>query len=252
LLRPKFAFKSLRHSLFFSEANKRSHLSVGGLQLSETSAAPSILRAPASIGRKVEAVTSAARVLFLDQGFSATSMEAIAKAAGVSKATLYAYFPSKEALFASLIMAECESMQLYLPLPDLSDGLHPALRKFARQYLGVFIERKDVVFVRMIANESSRFPELGRLFYESGPLATIKRLARFLDEAKARGLLEFDDAIRTATQFLSLVRGERPLLTVLGIADPDPDALDREIESGVELFLKACRPVASRSKGSAS
>jgi len=220
--------------------------------LTDTFEAPRTQRSPASAGRKVETVKHAARAMFLDQGFSATSMDAIAKAAGVSKATLYAYFPSKEALFASLIMTECEGLERALPLPDLSAGLYPALREFARQYLRVFIERKDVAFVRIIANESSRFPDLGRLFYESGPLATIKRLARFLDEAKAKGLLEFDDAITAATQFLSLVRGERPLLTVLGIADPDPGALDREIESGVELFLKACRPVAAEGEGPAS
>jgi len=201
----------------------------------------------ALVGRKVETVTSAARALFLDQGFSATSMDAIAGAAGVSKATLYAYFPSKEALFASLIMAECDSLQRHLPLLDLSDGLYTALRKFAHQYVRVFIERKDVIVVRIIANESSRFPELGRLFYESGPLAMIRRLARFLDEAKANGLLEFDDSIMTATQFLSLVRGEHPLRTVLGIGDANEQTLDLEIESGLALFLRACRPAAQAS-----
>jgi TetR/AcrR family transcriptional regulator, mexJK operon transcriptional repressor len=212
--------------------------------LNETVEAPTILRPQASVGRKLEAVTSAARALFLDQGFSATSMDAIAKAAGVSKATLYAYFPSKEALFAFLIMAECEGLQRHLPLPDLSDGLYPALQEFARRYVRVFIERKDVVFVRTIANESSRFPDLGRLFYESGPLATIRRLAQFLDEAKAKGLLEFEDSIMAATQFLSLIRGERPLRTVLGIDDANEQTLDLEIESGLALFLKACRPAA--------
>lgn len=212
----------------------------------ETIEASGIRQPPVPTGRKMEPVTRAARKLFLDQGFSATSMDAIAKAAGVSKATLYAYFPSKEALFASLIMAECESLQRHLPLPDLSDGLYPALRNFACQYLRVFIERKDVAFVRTIANESSRFPELGRLFYESGPLSTIRRLAQFLDEAKAKGLLEFEDSMMTATQLLSLIRGERPLRTVLGIADANEQTLDLEIESGLALFLKACRPAALR------
>ena len=144
--------------------------------MTETTDQTVMQRAIAPAGRKMETVTRAARQLFLDQGFSATSMDAVAKAAGVSKATLYAYFPSKEALFASLIMAECEGMQRHLPQPDLSDGFLPALRRFARQYVDAFIRRKDVAFVRIIANESGRFPELGRLFYESGPQATIRRL----------------------------------------------------------------------------
>ncbi len=196
----------------------------------------------APAGRKVETVTRVARELFLDHGFSATSMDAIAKAASVSKATLYAYFPSKEALFAFLVMAECESLERDLPLPDLSQGLHAALRNFATQYLRVFIRRKDVAFVRTIANESGRFPELCRIFYQSGPGATIRRLAQFLEEARARGLLEFEDSITAATQFLSLVRGELPLRIVLGIANANEHMSDQEIESGLNLFLRACRP----------
>ena len=209
----------------------------------ETNETPAFPRPPVPVGRKMETVTRAARELFLGQGFSATSMDAIAKAAGVSKATLYAYFPSKEALFAFLIVAECEGLERDLPLPDLSEGLYPALQRFARQYLRVFTERKDVAFVRTIANESNRFPDLGRLFYESGPLATIRRLAQFLDEAKAKDLLEFEDSIMAATQFLSLIRGERPLRTVLGMGDANEQTLDLEIESGLALFLKACRPL---------
>jgi TetR/AcrR family transcriptional regulator, mexJK operon transcriptional repressor len=58
-----------------------------------------------------------------------------------------------------------------------------------------------------------------------------------------KGWLEFEDSITAATQFLSLVRGERPLLTVLGIAGDDQSAFDREIESGLQLFLRACRPI---------
>lgn len=204
---------------------------------------PMTQRSSAPAGRKLGTVTRTAQQLFLAQGFSATSMDAIAKAAGVSKATLYAYFPSKEALFASLIIAECEDLARALPVPDLSEGLYPALRNFAREYARVFVRSKDISLVRIMANESGRFPELGRVFYESGPLATIRRLAHFLDEAKAKGLLEFEDSIMAATQFLSLIRGERPLLTVLGIADTDQNAFDREIESGLQLFLKACRPI---------
>jgi TetR/AcrR family transcriptional regulator, mexJK operon transcriptional repressor len=228
--------------LFCAEAGKLI-ASPGRIQLNDAIEAPVLARPPASGGRKIETVKTAARVLFLDHGFSATSMDAIAKAAGVSKATLYAYFPSKEALFASLIVTECEGLARALPLPDLSEGLYQALRTFAHQYVRVFIERKDVAFVRTIANESGRFPELGRLFYESGPHATIRRLAGLLDEAKAKGWLEFEDSITAATQFLSLVRGERPLLTVLGIAGNDQNTFDREIESGLQVFLRAYRPI---------
>jgi TetR/AcrR family transcriptional repressor of mexJK operon len=213
----------------------------GEPSLIETIAHPAHEKDSAPAGRKMDIVIRAAWQLFLDQGFSATSMDAIAKAAGVSKATLYAYFPSKEALFASLIVAECESLQRDLPLPKLSAGLSEALREFAKQYLHSFIHRKDVAFVRIIANESGRFPVLARLFYESGPEATIRRLSLFLEEARAAKLLEFDDPMEAAKQFLSLVRGELPLLIVLGISDLSERMIEQEIEAGLKFFLKACQ-----------
>jgi TetR/AcrR family transcriptional regulator, mexJK operon transcriptional repressor len=212
--------------------------------LIETTEHPAHEKEVAHAGRKVDIVTRAAWNLFLDQGFSATSMDAIAKVAGVSKATLYAYFPSKEALFASLIVAECESLQDDLPVPKLSAGLSEALREFAKQYLTSFIHRKDVAFVRIIANESGRFPVLARLFYESGPEATTRRLAVFLDQARAKKLLEFDDPVEAARQFLSLVRGELPLRIVLGLSDITEQAIEQEIEAGLKFFLKACQPQA--------
>lgn len=208
----------------------------------ETMPQPASERPATVTGRKLETVTRAAWQLFLDHGFSATSMDAVAKSAGVSKATLYAYFPSKEALFASLIVAECEDLERNLPLPDLSPGLEHGLREFARQYLQLFITRKDFAFVRIIANESGRFPELGRLFFDSGPVARTRRLAQFLEKAKAQGLLEFDDAVETADQFLSLVRGELPLRVVLGLTDIPEETIDRQIDAGLKFFLKACRP----------
>jgi TetR/AcrR family transcriptional regulator, mexJK operon transcriptional repressor len=209
--------------------------------LIETIAHPAHEQSSAPAGRKMDIVIRAAWQLFLDQGFSATSMDAVAKAAGVSKATLYAYFPSKEALFASLIIAECESLQHDLPIPKLSAGLCEALREFARQYIHTFINRKDVAFVRIIANESGRFPSLARLFYESGPEATIRRLAQFLESAKAENFLEFEDSMEAAKQFLSLVRGELPLLIVLGLSNLTEATIEQEIESGLKFFLKACQ-----------
>jgi AcrR family transcriptional regulator len=209
--------------------------------LIETTDNPAHDKEGSHAGRKIDIVTRAAWELFLDQGFSATSMDAIAKTAGVSKATLYAYFPSKEALFASLIVAECESLQDDLPVPKLSAGLSEALREFAKQYLNSFIHRKDVAFVRIIANESGRFPVLARLFYESGPEATTRRLSVFLDQARAEKLLDFDDAVEAAKQFLSLVRGELPLRIVLGLSDITEQAIEQEIEAGLKFFLKACQ-----------
>jgi AcrR family transcriptional regulator len=193
------------------------------------------------IGRKLAQVNTAARRLFLDQGFTATSMDAVAREAGVSKATLYSYFPSKEALFAHLIADECIAVQAGLDVPTLSDGLESALRRFARDYVRMFMNVKKNSLVRVMANESKRFPQMCLHFYETGPLSLTRRVALLLIEARSAGLLSFRDATVTATQFLSLIRGDLPLKAVLGIQDLTNDTSEAEIEAGIATFLRAYR-----------
>jgi TetR/AcrR family transcriptional repressor of mexJK operon len=190
-------------------------------------------------GRKECSVMLAARKLFLQQGFAETSMDAIARSACVSKATLYAYFPSKEALFARLIEGECRLNASRLRLPDLDIGLAEALRVFARQFVEVFITPESMAFFQAISSERLRFPELCRLFYESGPKNELMRAAALLEEAKTRRLLAFCDATTAASHFLSLIRGDLPLHTALGFEPRSKEAVDAMVDAGIAVFLKA-------------
>ncbi len=193
------------------------------------------------VGRKMAQVNEAARRLFLEQGFAATSMDAVAREANVSKATLYSYFPSKEALFGHLIADECIAVQAGLDIPTLADGLEAALRRFARDYVRMYLTAKKQSLVRVMANESKRFPQMCVHFYETGPLSLTRRVAQLLIDARSAGLLSFRDPTTTATQFLSLIRGDLPLKAVLGIQELTNDTSDADIEAGIATFLKAYR-----------
>jgi AcrR family transcriptional regulator len=193
------------------------------------------------VGRKLTQVHEAAHRLFLEHGFGATSMDAVARQAGVSKATLYSYFPSKEALFARLIAEECSAIQAQLIMPSLSDGLEPALRLLARDYVRIFLTKKKHSLFRVMANESTRFPGMCLHFYETGPLSTTRRVAQFMLDARDCGLITFPDAMISAMQFLNLVRGDLPLRAVLGIEQLTNDNIDSEIEAGLATFMKAYR-----------
>lgn len=210
------------------------------VKIAETEASRSVRSAEGRVaGRKECAVIAAARKLFLDQGYAETSMDAIAKAAGVSKATLYAYFPSKEALFGHLIQTECRLNASRLQLPDLDMGLSSALRVFARQFVEVFSTHEPMAFFQAVSSERTRFPELCRLFFESGPKNELMRAAALLEEAKARGLLDFPDATMAASQFLSLIRGDLPLHTALGFEPRSEAAVEAMVDAGIAVFLKA-------------
>ncbi|MGE4172809.1 MAG: TetR/AcrR family transcriptional regulator [Methylocystis sp.] len=192
-------------------------------------------------GRKECSVIAAARKLFLEQGFVETSMDAIARSACVSKATLYAYFPSKEALFAHLIEAECRLKASRLQMPDLDIGLVEALRSFARQFVEVYMTPESMAFFQAISSERSRFPQLCQLFFDSGPKNELLRVAALLEEAKARGLLTFSDATEAAGHFLSLIRGDLPLHTALGLEPRDEASVAAMVDAGIGAFLRAYR-----------
>src|SRR5690348_5370610 len=59
------------------------------------------------LSRKATQVLEAAKIVFLRDGYSGASMDTVSREAGVSKATLYAHFTSKEKLFAAVISGEC-------------------------------------------------------------------------------------------------------------------------------------------------
>ncbi len=192
-------------------------------------------------GRKECSVIAAAQKLFLEQGFAETSMDAIARSACVSKATLYAYFPSKEALFAHLIEAECRLKASRLHMPDLDIGLVEALRSFARQFVEVYMTPESMAFFQAISSERMRFPQLCRLFFESGPKNELMRVAALLEEAKARDLLTYSDATEAAGHFLSLIRGDLPLHTALGLEPRDEASVAAMVDAGIGAFLRAYR-----------
>lgn len=192
--------------------------------------------------RKRRQVMEAAARLFMAQGYGATSMEAIAREAGVSKATLYAYFPGKDALFAAIVGEACERHADRRPCcpTGTERDLAETLADLGAGYLA-FLFRDDVVAIqRVVLAEGPRFPELGRAFYDSGPRRMIDWLAAWFETLQEQGRLRFGDARVAAEQFLSLLRGTLFMRRMLGVP-PVPDAAEigAIVGAAVDTFLRA-------------
>ncbi len=202
---------------------------------------PAALKAPEeqAPGRKEAQILTAARQAFLEHGFSDTSMEAIARAACVSKATLYAYFPSKEALFSHLIQCECEEKCIGIPTPDLDGGLVPALFILCRHFVGYFLTRESAAFFQTVSSERWRFPERCQLYFNSCKKNVLEFVAAYLAEARTRGLLAFDDSNIAAEQLLHLAVTDLPLRVALGLELRSEAEYDKIMQAGVAVFLKA-------------
>ena len=190
-------------------------------------------------GRKECQVLAAARQEFLQLGFAGTSMDAIARSAGVSKATLYAYFPSKEALFTHLIEAECKNKCGAIPSPDLELGLAPALRVLCRHFVDFFLSPESAAFFQTVSNERGRFPELCHLYFNSGKKNVLDFVAAYLAQARDKGLLSFDDPHIAAEQLLNLAVADLPLRAALGLELRGEAEAERIMEAGIAVFLKA-------------
>ncbi|HLJ62809.1 MAG TPA: TetR/AcrR family transcriptional regulator [Stellaceae bacterium] len=205
---------------------------------------PHIRSQQRSRGAKPQAIRAAASRLFLAHGYGAVSVEAIAREAGVSKATIYAHFPDKANLFAALMREECEEHFPWLAaLDEEPDDLAATLATVGRAYSAFLASPRGVAVFRMVVSEAPRFPELAEAFFENGPKVLVERLASFLDRARARGLLKTGDSRLAARQLLALLRGEIHLRAVLGIGPAlGLSEIAAQAKSATDLFLKAYGP----------
>ena len=115
-------------------------------------------------------IIEGARQVFLAEGYEGASMSHIARVAGVSKGTLYVYFTNKEALFAAFINDQCrrQTAAIYEVLTREGD-VADILREFGRQFVRFKIGADAHAIERLVIGEESKFPELGRAFYDAGP-----------------------------------------------------------------------------------
>lgn len=192
---------------------------------------------------KVRQLLEAAGRLFMELPYDSVSTDAIAREAKVSKATLYVYFPSKEALFANLIRSRCHQLAGDVwTSPFALDDIEQELRRFARTFMQVLEAPDTMPLYRSVISQSARFAELGRIFYETGPKGFETRLTDLLTEAGKRGMLDIPDPRRGAVQFMQLVAGDLPIRGLLGLELDDPETSKANVDAAVALFLAGYRP----------
>ena len=160
-------------------------------------------------GRKFDQVLDGARQVFMSDGFEGASVDDIAKAAGVSKATLYSYFPDKRFLFMQVAKTECARQADHaIETIDMNAPVDKVLCDIAIEMVDFITSHFGKQIFRICVGESDRFPELGREFYESGPLLIRNRLTEFFHKAIERGELAIDDVAFAAEQFHALCKAD--------------------------------------------
>ena len=188
-------------------------------------------------------IVEGARSVFLAEGFDAASMNDIARAAGVSKGTLYVYFKSKEELFEAIVGKECavQAEGVF----DLDPGDHDVeavLTRLGTSFVEFLCSPEKASSVRTVIAIAERMPEIGRSFYESGPARGVARLSAYLRQQVEAGVLAIEDCEVAAAQFIESCHATMFKPVVFNFGGPPTKArIAHVVGIAVRTFLAAYR-----------
>jgi len=185
-------------------------------------------------------IMEGARQVFLGAGFDGASMNDIARAAGVSKGTLYAYFNSKDELFEAIIRGEFAQSAERLCAFTREGDARDMLRDFGVRLISRMAEPGTLALARVIVAAAGKFPNVGRAFFEAGPLYGATRLAAELENLQKSGALKVADPERAAWQFVDLCQSYVYKRLLFGVVDSiSREDIEASVEAGVDVFMKA-------------
>ena len=192
---------------------------------------------------KRQQILDGARRCFLAQGFDGASMNDIVNEAGVSKGTVYAYFPSKEKLFAAMVFEDKRRhAERAVVLGDETRPVAEVLHEVALRLVTLFKTPESLAYFRMVVAASAKFPEIGRSFYEAGPAYAIEKITAYLETRMDDGTLKRRDPRLTAMQFIDLVQSGVTKPCLFGIESmADKIGYEAVVDSAMSLFLDGMR-----------
>ncbi|MDE1938139.1 MAG: TetR/AcrR family transcriptional regulator [Alphaproteobacteria bacterium] len=191
-----------------------------------------------------EEIIKAAAPVFFEHGFAGTSIDDIIAKVGGSKRTIYSEFGSKEGLFAAIVTDNARhALAALAPEAMAGRNLDATLLEFARELNRVQMSPTVLALYRLVVAEGVRFPELAKLFYDSGPGLASARLSQVLKEFLERGDIALDDPDGAADEFVGMIRDNRHLKTVLGLMSrPSAEDTEQRAQTAVRIFLDGVRP----------
>jgi len=196
------------------------------------------------IGKKVidqkkdDAILQAATRLFLKHGYLATTMDAVAEKAKVTKQTVYAYYASKDALFRQMLLTLCNRYEHAKPAIFGSEPFEAQLHKQGMVILSLITHPDVMATTRLVISESERHPKLAKLYYESGTQRLVQMIAQFLDEYNRRGEIAIPNTLSAASYFLAMLKGNYYVKMILRIKPEPSESMKAEhVRETARIFL---------------
>src|SRR5207244_12886941 len=195
-----------------------------------------------------ERLRAAAHRLFLQQGYQATSIDAILAEAGISsKETFYRHYASKEALFVDVLNHLTMEQPGFsekladLPAPHDLASLQEALTQLSREILSMMCQPGYLPLVRMIISETPRFPQLGTLFFSTVTQRGIAIITALLQAARAHQIIVDIDFDAVARMLLGGLLSYAITGLIFAGAQTQPPPLERA-DALIAVIMRALTP----------
>ena len=195
--------------------------------------------------QKTQAIIKAACHYFLQYGYNGATTDLIQKKAGVSKATLYNHFPTKESLFASVVNTQCKlfvEQVRAISLPDTH--FSESLFRIGDAYLTLLLAPENQALFRAVVAEAPRFPGLAKTFYDAGPASILPVIAEAVNRALQKHELAVNgcEPLRLATDFITVLRGKSQMYCLLHPDFiPDQNTIAEWVNEAVDILLNQVR-----------
>jgi len=184
-------------------------------------------------------ILEGAREVFRAKGYEGAAMDAIAKAAGVSKGTLYVYFTNKDELFEELITDEKRELAAALDAFQPTEGsFRENLRSFAISFNELLTGENHMSSIRMVVGAVDRFPAVGAMFFRAGAERGTTRLTEAFGKAIEDGRLKPCDPAVAAQHFIALCTSEVMKKSLFGCElRPTREAAEKMVDDGLDVFM---------------
>jgi len=194
-------------------------------------------------GQRRHEMLMAASNLFIEQGFGDTTMEAVAKRAGISKKTIYGFVTTKEKLFEAVM----QDHMAHADLPELPDrvadakALELALATYLNRLAAAILNCTAVGLFRLTVAEASRFPGVAQSFFREGALRHINQVAGWLEAQAKAGLISLTDPVLAARILTSFIILDPLRAAAMGLQElPSPADMDVRVRMVTGIFVNGC------------
>jgi AcrR family transcriptional regulator len=188
---------------------------------------------------KLLQLIDAAEDIFLQKGYHTATMSDVAKAAGMSKKTVYQLIDSKAELFAVLLAHHQSLLSFPEPLPSWS--VNTILAENLLCLARFLLSPEQISIIRLIMAEYTHSPNLGRVFHEKRFNKAKSRLESCLVELTRDHGVKLKEVREMSAMLFGMAIGEFHLGVLIGFRSaPSKAALETRVRRAVDIFLAGC------------